>query len=57
MTEYGGKYGQEGEEKRGPAVDVGEEEVVDVDTTLGSKEKVNKEYGTQNSEGEDWLER
>ena len=37
VTEYGGEHCEEGEEEGGPVVDVGEEEVVDMDTTLGSK--------------------
>ena len=40
MTEDSGEHHEEGEEEGRPVGDVGEEEVVDMDTTLGSKDKV-----------------
>ena len=36
VTENGGQHREEGEEKGWPAVEIGHEEVVDMDTTLGS---------------------
>ena len=56
VTEYGGQHREEGEEKGWPAVEIGHEEVVDMDTTLGSEEKVHEEYDGQDSECEDWFE-
>ena len=37
MTEDSGKYSKEGEQKGWPVGDEGKEEVIDMDTTLGSE--------------------
>ena len=50
MTENSGEYCEEGEEEGGPVGDVGEEEVVDMDTSLGGKDNVYQEYQGQHDE-------
>ena len=56
MTQNSGKHCEEGEEEGGPVGDVGDEEVVDMDTSLGGKEKVHQEYEGQHAECKDWFE-
>ena len=44
MTEDGSKHGDERDENGWPVVDEGDKEVVDMDTSLSGKDKVQKEY-------------
>ena len=55
MTEDSGEHCEEGEEEGGPVVDVGEEEVVDMDTTLGSKRYSHEEDNHKHNECKKWL--
>ena len=57
MAECGRHHSEEGEQQGRPGVQEGHEEMVGMDTTLGSKNKVHQEYESQNSEGQGWLER
>ena len=57
MTEDGSNHGDKRDENSWPVVDVGDEEVVDMDTTLGGKDKVQQEYECQHTECQGWFER
>ena len=56
MTEDSSEHCEEGEEEGGPVGDVGEEEVVDMDTPLGGKDKVKQEQHNQHGKCESWFE-
>ena len=56
MAENCGNYCEEGEEDGGPVGDVGEEEVVDMDTSLGGKNKIQQKYQRKDSECKGWFE-
>ena len=56
MTKDHGEDSEEGEEEAGPVVDVDKEEVVDMDTTLGSKDKIQQEHDSENDECKGWFE-
>ena len=56
MTEDGSNHGDKRDENSWPVVDVGDEEVVDMDTALGGKGKVQQEYNGQHGECHCWFE-
>ena len=56
MTEDSGKHCEEGEEEGRPVGYVGEEEVVDIDTTLGGKGEIHQEQHNQHGECQGWFE-
>ena len=56
MTDDGSKHSDERDVNSWPVVDVGEEEVVDMDTTLGGKDEVQQEYECQHTECQGWFE-
>ena len=56
MAQDGGEHCEEGEEDGGPVGDVGEEKVVDMDTSLGGKNKIHQKYQRKDSECKGWFE-
>ena len=55
MTEDSSEHCEEGEEEGGPVGNVGEEEVVDMDTSLGGKGEVCQEQHNQHGECHCWF--
>ena len=56
MTEHCGDHHEQGEEDAGPGGDVGEEEVVDMNTALGGKNKTQQEDEGKQAECEGGFE-
>ena len=56
VAEDSGENSDEGEEDNGPFGDVDEEEVVDMDTTLGGKDKIQQEDEADDAERQSWFE-